>query len=52
MINKNYTGWEGIAAGGDINPEGVGIIEPIGRAAPKQTGQNTINPLVLFVQAP
>jgi len=35
----------GIAAGGNINPKGVSMFEPIGGSAPKYTGQNVINPL-------
>ncbi|MCL5124613.1 MAG: 3-isopropylmalate dehydrogenase [Deltaproteobacteria bacterium] len=35
----------GIAAGGNINPQGVSMFEPIGGSAPKYTGQNVINPL-------
>jgi 3-isopropylmalate dehydrogenase len=35
----------GKAAGGNINPEGVSMFEPIGGSAPKYTGQNVINPL-------
>ena len=35
----------GIAAGGNINPGGVSMFEPIGGSAPKYTGQNIINPL-------
>lgn len=38
-------GGMGIAAGGNINPETVGMFEPIGGSAPKYTGQNVINPL-------
>ena len=38
-------GGMGIAAGGNINPEGVSMFEPIGGSAPKYTGQNKINPL-------
>jgi 3-isopropylmalate dehydrogenase len=38
-------GGMGIAAGGNINPEGVSMFEPIGGSAPKYTGQNAINPL-------
>ena len=38
-------GGMGIAAGGNINPEGVSMFEPIGGSAPKYTGQNTINPM-------
>jgi 3-isopropylmalate dehydrogenase len=38
-------GGMGIAAGGNINPHGVSMFEPIGGSAPKYTGQNIINPL-------
>ena len=38
-------GGMGIAAGGNLNPEGVSMFEPIGGSAPKYTGMNIINPL-------
>ncbi len=38
-------GGMGIAAGGNINPEGVSMFEPIGGSAPKYTGMNIINPM-------
>ncbi len=38
-------GGMGIAAGGNINPEGVSMFEPIGGSAPKYAGKNVINPL-------
>jgi 3-isopropylmalate dehydrogenase len=38
-------GGMGIAAGGNINPEGVSMYEPIGGSAPKYAGKNVINPL-------
>jgi 3-isopropylmalate dehydrogenase len=38
-------GGMGIACGGNINPEGVSMYEPIGGSAPKYTGKNIINPL-------
>lgn len=38
-------GGMGIAAGGNINPTGTSMFEPIGGSAPKYTGQNVINPL-------
>jgi len=38
-------GGMGIAAGGNINPEGTSMFEPIGGSAPKYTGKNVINPL-------
>ena len=38
-------GGMGIAAGGNVNPQGVSMFEPIGGSAPKYTGKNVINPL-------
>lgn len=38
-------GGMGLAAGGNINPDGVSMFEPIGGSAPRHTGQGTINPL-------
>ncbi|MDY6932995.1 MAG: 3-isopropylmalate dehydrogenase [Spirochaetota bacterium] len=38
-------GGMGIAAGGNINPSGVSMFEPIGGSAPKYTGKNVINPM-------
>lgn len=38
-------GGMGIAAGGNINPQGTSMFEPIGGSAPKYTNQNVINPL-------
>ena len=38
-------GGMGIAAGGNINPQGVSMFEPIGGSAPKYTGQKVVNPL-------
>lgn len=38
-------GGMGIAAGGNINPSGTSMFEPIGGSAPKYTGQNVICPL-------
>ena len=38
-------GGMGIAAGGNINPDGVSMFEPIGGSAPKYTGKNAVNPL-------
>jgi 3-isopropylmalate dehydrogenase len=38
-------GGMGIAAGGNINPDGVSMFEPIGGSAPKYTGQGKINPM-------
>jgi len=44
-------GGMGIAAGGNINPEGVSMFEPIGGSAPKYKGQNKINPLAAISAA-
>ncbi len=38
-------GGMGVAAGGNINPNGVSMFEPIGGSAPKYTGMGVINPL-------
>jgi 3-isopropylmalate dehydrogenase len=38
-------GGMGLAAGGNINPEGVSMFEPIGGSAPRHTGTGAINPL-------
>ncbi|HDZ61872.1 MAG TPA: 3-isopropylmalate dehydrogenase [Nitrospirae bacterium] len=44
-------GGMGIAAGGNINPEGVSMFEPIGGSAPKYTGKGLINPLAAIAAA-
>jgi 3-isopropylmalate dehydrogenase len=44
-LGAETQGGMGIAAGGNINPQGVSMFEPIGGSAPKYTGQNIINPL-------
>ena len=44
-------GGMGIAAGGNINPAGVSMFEPIGGSAPKYTGKNVINPLAAVCAA-
>ena len=44
-------GGMGIAAGGNINPEGTSMFEPIGGSAPKYTGKNVINPLACICAA-
>jgi 3-isopropylmalate dehydrogenase len=38
-------GGMGVAAGANINPDGVSMFEPIGGTAPDHTGRGTINPL-------
>lgn len=44
-------GGMGIAAGANINPEGVSMFEPIGGSAPKYTGKNIINPIAAILSA-
>ena len=39
----------GIAAGGNLNPKGVSMFEPIGGSAPKYAGQGVINPMAAIV---
>ncbi len=42
-------GGMGVAAGGNINPSGVSMFEPIGGSAPKYTGKNVINPVACIM---
>jgi 3-isopropylmalate dehydrogenase len=42
-------GGMGVAAGGNINPNGVSMFEPIGGSAPKYTGQGVINPVAAIL---
>jgi 3-isopropylmalate dehydrogenase len=44
-------GGMGVAAGGNINPEGISMFEPIGGSAPKYAGQNIINPIGAILAA-
>jgi 3-isopropylmalate dehydrogenase len=44
-------GGMGIAAGGNINPEGTSMFEPIGGSAPKYTGLGVINPMAAIFSA-
>jgi len=44
-------GGMGLAAGGNINPNGVSMFEPIGGSAPKYTGMGVINPLAAICAA-
>jgi 3-isopropylmalate dehydrogenase len=50
-IGAIIQGGLGIAAGANINPEGVSMFEPIGGSAPKYTGKNVINPLACIEAA-
>lgn len=50
-LGAETQGGMGIAAGGNINPEGVSMFEPIGGSAPKYTGKNSINPLAAICAA-
>ncbi|PKL52079.1 MAG: 3-isopropylmalate dehydrogenase [Nitrospira bacterium HGW-Nitrospira-1] len=44
-IGAIIQGGLGISSGGNINPEGVSMFEPIGGSAPKYAGRNVINPM-------
>jgi 3-isopropylmalate dehydrogenase len=44
-------GGMGVAAGGNINPQGSSMFEPIGGSAPKYTGMNVINPIAAIMAA-
>ncbi len=44
-------GGMGIAAGGNINIDGVSMFEPIGGSAPKYTGKQVINPIAAIMAA-
>ena len=44
-------GGMGVAAGGNITPEGVSMFEPIGGSAPKYTGLGVINPVAAVLAA-
>ena len=50
-IGAIIQGGMGIAAGGNINPEGTAMFEPIGGSAPKYSGLNKINPLAAISAA-
>lgn len=39
----------GVAAGGNLNPEGISMFEPMGGSAPKYTGKNVINPIAAIM---
>ncbi len=45
------SGGMGISAGGNLNPEGVSMFEPIGGSAPKYTGLGVINPCAAIMAA-
>jgi 3-isopropylmalate dehydrogenase len=40
-----------MAAGANINPEGISMFEPIGGSAPKYAGQNIVNPIAAILAA-
>lgn len=50
-IGAIIQGGLGIAAGGNINPQGTAMFEPIGGSAPKYTGLDKINPLAAIAAA-
>jgi 3-isopropylmalate dehydrogenase len=50
-IGAMIQGGLGIAAGGNINPHGPSMFEPIGGSAPKYAGKDLINPLAAICAA-
>jgi 3-isopropylmalate dehydrogenase len=44
-------GGMGMAAGANINPEGISMFEPISGSAPKYAGQNNVNPIAAILAA-
>jgi 3-isopropylmalate dehydrogenase len=44
-------GGMGVAAGGNLNPDGVSMFEPIGGTAPDHVGRGTINPVAAIAAA-
>jgi 3-isopropylmalate dehydrogenase len=50
-IGAIIQGGLGIAAGGNINPEGIAMFEPIGGSSPKYAGLGQINPLAAISAA-
>ena len=50
-IGAIIQGGLGIAAGGNINPEGTAMFEPIGGSAPKYEGLDKINPIAAISAA-
>jgi len=50
-LGEMIQGGMGIAAGANINPEGISMFEPIGGSAPKYTGKNIINPIAAISAA-
>ena len=50
-IGAIIQGGLGVAAGGNINPQGSAMFEPIGGSSPKYAGLNKINPLAAIFSA-
>jgi len=48
-LGAEITGGLGFAAGGNINPHGVSMFEPIHGSAPKYKGLNVINPIATIL---
>ncbi|MBW2058325.1 MAG: 3-isopropylmalate dehydrogenase [Deltaproteobacteria bacterium] len=48
-LGATIQGGMGVAAGGNINPGGTSMFEPIGGSAPKYAGKNLINPLAAIL---
>lgn len=50
-LGAQLQGGLGVAASGNINPEGVSMFEPVHGSAPKYAGTNTANPLAAIMTA-
>lgn len=50
-LSAMVQGGLGVAAGGNINPSGVSMYEPMGGSAPKYTGTGKINPIAAIAAA-
>ncbi|HHY38104.1 MAG TPA: 3-isopropylmalate dehydrogenase [Clostridia bacterium] len=48
-LGAMISGGLGLAAGGNINPDGISMFEPIHGSAPKYKGQGVINPLATIL---
>lgn len=50
-LSAMLQGGMGVAAGGNINPQGVSMFEPMGGSAPKYTNTGKINPIAAIAAA-
>jgi 3-isopropylmalate dehydrogenase len=50
-LGASLVGGLGLAASGNVNPEGLSMFEPVHGSAPKYAGQNVANPLAAILTA-